>query len=166
MLLKDLQPHREKPSKDRSRRFAAGELYADKQIPDDHDVTQLSFWTNYPSKHAVRDVKCLLGQVICILQEGKLAQSTCSNNHRATVMLNIYSYDTTTKCYTVAGQSGLCNVAKILHLNITPNAHISEEGILKLDASKYSALELDGFVPYEECERLLLIQTSIERDID
>ena len=53
-LLKDLQPHREKPSKDRSRRFAAGELYADKRIPDDHDVTELSFWTIYPTKQTVR----------------------------------------------------------------------------------------------------------------
>ena len=35
-----------------------------------------------------------------------------------------------------------------------------------MDASKCTALELDGFIPYEECERLLSIQTSIERDID
>ena len=40
---------------------------------------------------------------------------------------------------TVAGRSGLCNVAKTLHLNIIPDVHISEEGILKLDASKCSA---------------------------
>ena len=68
-LLKDLQPHREKPSKDQdwSRRFAAGELYTDEQIPDDH-VTELSFWTIYPSKQAVRDAKCfLLGQYYAYL---------------------------------------------------------------------------------------------------
>ena len=68
-----------------------------------------------------------IGPILCILIEGKLALSTCSNNHRATVMLNIYSCDEITKCYTVAGQSGLCNVAKTLHLNITTDVHISEE---------------------------------------
>ncbi len=33
-------------------------LCADKRIPDDRDVTELSFWTIYPSKQAVRDAKC------------------------------------------------------------------------------------------------------------
>ena len=42
-LLKDLQPHREKPSKDRSRRFQAPTLYGDWLTPDDHDVNVFEF---------------------------------------------------------------------------------------------------------------------------
>lgn len=37
-ILRDLQPHREHPSKDRSKRFAAGDLQRDAAIPENHDV--------------------------------------------------------------------------------------------------------------------------------
>lgn len=33
-ILRDLQPHREHPSKDRSKRFAAGDLHRDAAIPE------------------------------------------------------------------------------------------------------------------------------------
>ena len=159
-LLKDLQPHREKPSKDRSRRFAAGELHADKQLPEDHSVREHSFWTVYPSKQVLRDVKVFsLGEVTCILQESKLINSTCNKNHLATVMLNIYSYNASTKRYNVAGCSGLCKIAKSLHLNVTSYIHVHEGGIVELDTEcDELALKLEDFVPYhEECERILSV---------
>ena len=71
-------------------------------------------------------------------------------------MLSIYSYDAVTKCYHMAGRSGLCNVLKTLHLNVTP--YIQHEGdTLKLDTEHGDlAIQLEGYVPYhEECERLL-----------
>ena len=44
-LLKDLQPHRERPSKDRAGRFAAGDLYSDMAIPEHHDLAEFQYWT-------------------------------------------------------------------------------------------------------------------------
>ena len=72
-------------------------------------------------------------------------------------MLSIYSNDASTKHYSVADRSGLCNVAKSLHVNVTAYVHAHEGGIVELDTEcRELALELEGFVPYhEECERLL-----------
>ena len=37
-ILKGLQPYRERPSKDRSRRFIAGDLPFDQSVPSEHDL--------------------------------------------------------------------------------------------------------------------------------
>ena len=64
-LLKDLQPYRKKPSKDQLKWCAVGELHANKQLPEDHNVREHSYWTVYPSKKAVKDAKYfLLGQIV------------------------------------------------------------------------------------------------------
>ena len=70
-LLKDLQPHREKPSKDQLKWCAVGELHADKQLPEDHDVREHSYWTVYPSKKAVKYAKYFLLRQIVSTPGGK-----------------------------------------------------------------------------------------------
>ena len=48
--IKCLQPHRERPSKDRSKRFAAGDLPLDSIPSSLHDLWLYQFWTVHPSK--------------------------------------------------------------------------------------------------------------------
>ena len=69
-LLKDLQPYREKPSKDQLKWCAVGELHADKQLPEDYDIREHSYWTVYPKK-AVKDAKYFLLRQIVSTPGGK-----------------------------------------------------------------------------------------------
>ena len=47
-MLKKLQPYREKPSKDRRKRFCVGKIYGDEGIPTDHNVSIHQFWAVNP----------------------------------------------------------------------------------------------------------------------
>ena len=47
-LLKDLQPHREWPSKDRSKRFATGDMPSDVDVPEHHDLREFDYWAIPP----------------------------------------------------------------------------------------------------------------------
>ena len=53
-FLKSMQPYREKPSKDRSKRFAAGNLPLDTESPETHDVTVFQYWTVFPPNKVLR----------------------------------------------------------------------------------------------------------------
>ena len=66
----------------------------------------------------------------------------------------------------MAGRSGLCNVVKTLHLNVTPYIQLHEGDTVKLDTEHGDlATQLEGYVPYhEECERLLNLNNSDHRD--
>ena len=46
--LKDIQLHREKPSKNHGTRFAAGELVADKDVPREHNLRENQYWLRHP----------------------------------------------------------------------------------------------------------------------
>ena len=62
-VLKDLRPHREHLSKDRQRRFAAGELVADRSIDSDHDHDDLheyDHWFIKANKKKLREAKLFL----------------------------------------------------------------------------------------------------------
>ena len=59
-LLRDLQPHKEKPSKDRSRRFHCGGLFGDQATPANHDVSSFDFWAIHPSKNLLRKLRYFL----------------------------------------------------------------------------------------------------------
>ena len=70
-LLKGLQPQREVPSKDRGRRFAAGNLAGNCPLYlDGNEVREFTFWTLYPDKKALSNAKVfLLGQITLIILE-------------------------------------------------------------------------------------------------
>jgi len=72
-LLRGLQPHQEKPSKDRGKRFAAGELSGNLPLhTDGNDVEVLQFWTLFPSSQALKNAQIfLLGQISLIVSNGK-----------------------------------------------------------------------------------------------
>ena len=92
-LLKDLQPHKEKPSKDRSRRFAVGEIVCDAKLPTDHDLREYQYWAIHPANKAVRCAKCfLVGQVIYMSHLGKHCRTSLSTNLNIQVMMNVYEY--------------------------------------------------------------------------
>ena len=66
-ILKGLQPNREKPSKDRSMRFATGEMALDKEIPPEHDIITHQFWAVLSTDALVQVAKVfLLSQIIYI----------------------------------------------------------------------------------------------------
>jgi len=68
------------PSKDRGKRFAAGDLA---HVPD-NEVQELQFWTLFPTSQALQNAKVfLLGQVSLILSEGKPCQSAEENPYHA-----------------------------------------------------------------------------------
>ena len=82
-ILKSLQPQREKPSKDRSRRFAAGDLCTDVCVSSDDEVQEFQYWTIYPEKRALQNARVfLLGRIILILKDKKptrSAEKCCSH---------------------------------------------------------------------------------------
>jgi len=57
-ILKGLQPYRERPSKDRSKRFAAGEIPFDQTPPSEHNVKNYSYWCVKPLTSSLRSA-CL-----------------------------------------------------------------------------------------------------------
>ena len=63
-LLKDLQPHRERPSKDRSRQFAAGDIPTDLATPSHNDLREFECWAVLPIGKNLKHRKVfLLAQV-------------------------------------------------------------------------------------------------------
>ena len=59
-VLKCLQPHREQPSKDRSKRFAAGDLPGDRIPHEQHNVRDIDYWLIMPSVSLHGKAKCFL----------------------------------------------------------------------------------------------------------
>ena len=69
-ILKDMQPHREKPSKNHGTQFAAGELVADKEIPKEHNLRENQYWLLHPQHCELRRAKVVLvDQILCISKE-------------------------------------------------------------------------------------------------
>lgn len=144
-MLKYLQPHREKASKDRSRRFAAGQLPGDKEANSDHDIYYMDYWLVIPSAALAKEARCfLLGQVIYMAVEEKVCHKACSNNPNLEVMLTVYCFDTVTECYSSKGRSGLLKAKKALLRKATVTD--VEDGASVLITSELP----DGYVPYHD----------------
>ena len=47
-IIKDLQPYREKLSKDRSLHFAVGQIPFNREPPSEHDIINYHFWATFP----------------------------------------------------------------------------------------------------------------------
>ena len=100
-MLKCLQPHRERPSKDRSKRFAAADLPCDKKSHEEHDVCEMDYWLVNSPVLLVREAKWfLLGQVLYMSILDKVCHSACSTNPSLMVTFMIHEYDPDTHTHT------------------------------------------------------------------
>ena len=90
-LVSGLQPYREKPSKDRTKCFATGNLPFDRDIPESHDRKH-QHWSLLPNK-AIRSAKVfLLCQIMYISEEGKPVTSSIKANPNTSVVVNLTLY--------------------------------------------------------------------------
>ena len=129
-LLKGIQPYREKPSKDRSKRFATNDLPFDSDTPESHDVQVFQYWTVFPTIKSVRSAKVfLLGQVIYLSESSKPVRSSIKVNPNLSAMLNVYEYRADSSVYTPAGKSGLIKTADNLHINVSHLITSTMEGV-------------------------------------
>ncbi len=124
--LKQAQPYRERPSKDRSRRFMVGELPLDHVVNDDHDLITNQFWTIHPSNTVLHSAKVfLLSHILYIAESGKPKNSSIKSNLNPKTILNMYDYDKKTKLHHSSGQSGLVQASRTLITNVTNYYHHS-----------------------------------------
>ena len=92
-MLKKLQPYREKPSKDRRKRFYAGKIYGDEGIPTDHNVSIHQFWAVNPQNTKLSKAKCfLVGQIVNMLHLGVLCNSGKKCNRNLQVTMDLFTY--------------------------------------------------------------------------
>jgi len=145
-LLRGLQPHREKPSKDRGKRFAAGELSGNLPLHiDGNEVEVLQYWTLFPSSQALKTAQIfLLGQISLILTNGKPCHNA-ENNPSTEVVLTLYDYDEVTSEYHVAGKTAILTASSVLHVNVSSSIIINGSAI-KLPIEDLE--QLHEYVPF------------------
>ena len=149
-FIKHLQPHRELPSKDRSKRFMAGHLYGDQGTPADHNVQLFQFWAINLTKPILQKAHTfLIGQIIFMVHSGKTCLSHQSTNTNLEVIFEIFKYDADNEFYTRDGRSGLLKANRYLLLDIT-NDIICQEGesIIRFDHTKIQ--DLSDYIPFHE----------------
>ena len=142
-VLKGLQPYREKPSKDRSKRFAAGEIPFNAAIPDEHDLAIYSYWCIKPLSSSLQAAKnFLLSQVLYISQDDKPVNSSISKCPNTSVVLNVCTYDPGRQIFTIAGRSALMKANKTLLFEVTGSVVIDNDNPdqLKFDHTVISFL--------------------------
>ena len=94
-VLSSLQPQREKPSKDRGRRFAAGRLEFNKKV-DDTSVSELQFWTWNSNSAGLRAAKLFLLGQISLIMNGSTPTRSNENCLDIYVVATVLSYDEST----------------------------------------------------------------------
>ena len=113
--LRGLQPQREKPSKDRSRRFAAGGLRGNEGLPidDDHQLQEFQFWMLFPNSTSYRNAKIfLLGQIVVLLRGGN-AVRCAAHNGDTDVVMKMYSFNAELQVYSPEGYSSLLKATSL-----------------------------------------------------
>ena len=146
-IIKGLQPQREKPSKDRGKRFAAGELFGNKQTTG-NEVEELQFWTLYPQSKVLKSAKLfLLGQISLILNEGKPC-SSAENNNSTEIVLNLYEYNHESESYIIKGKTTIYKAPTVLQANVTNNIiHVQDDfNAVKLQYTDIE--ELQDYLPF------------------
>lgn len=109
-LIKDLQPHREKPSKDRAKIFATGDIASDLPVPDHHDLQEFQYWAILPLVNELRAAKLfIVGQIVYISEGDNHCRSASSKNPNVCLIFLSYKYLPECKTYTIAGKFGLCS---------------------------------------------------------
>ena len=158
-LIKALQPFREMPSKDRRKRFAAGELYGDFEKPESHDVSLFEYWAIGTAK--LQNAHCfLLGKIIFMSHLGKSCTSEMKTNpnlNNFIIMFNVYEYDSQSKCYRVNGRSGLlktrCLIANVNNEVVLENEKITLDHIKVPELKEYlqfhDDIDIDSRLPMQ-----------------
>ena len=143
-ILRDLQPHREHPSKDRSKRFAAGDLHRDAAIPENHDdVVEFHYWAVMPLTKLLKAAKVfILGQVVYLSNGDQSCRSVSKVNPDAYVIFLVHMYNADTNTYSVAGKSGLCKMSTVLLEDVTTHVEQLTNGDIQLVANP------DGYEPF------------------
>ena len=145
-ILKDLQPHCEHPSKDRSKRFAAGDLFADKEIPSEHNIAEYQYWAIYPGNKYLCNMRTfLLGQILCIFQDSQPCRSSCRENPSTKVILTVFQYNSEMTSYSPHGRTGLMSASSALLSDLTSaviadgsnNIKVDQDILRKLDITPY-----------------------------
>lgn len=144
-VVKYSQPFRERPSKDRSKRFIVNNLPFN-VANSEHDVEISQFWTVHPMDKYLRSNNFfLLSNISYIVESGKPKDSSIKSNPNTKVVLNMYQYNSVTKLYTVAGRSALLLASELLHVNVTKHINKVAQGI-QFDHSSIS--NLSDYQPY------------------
>ena len=155
-VLKGLQPYRERPSKDRSRRFAAGEIPFNKKTSSEHDVINYRYWCIKLTNPILYSAKLfLLGQILYVCQDDKPVDSSVSSCPNTYVMLDIYKYDPQTKLYTLSGRSGLLKAKSLLADVTTLIDADSDHGILLDHKSVPTLISYEPF--HDDADLQLLV---------
>lgn len=117
-ILKGPQPQREKPSKDKGKYFAAGDLLGNRQTTG-NEIQELQFWTLYPHSKVLKYAELfLVGEISLILNEGKPC-SSAQNNNSTEVVLNFYEYNHQSASYTVKRKTTIYKAPAVLHIIVT-----------------------------------------------
>lgn len=147
-LSKNLQPQREKPNKDRGKRFAAGALAGNQpiEVEETSNIVEYQYWTVHPKDVALKNAKLfLLCQVSVILYEGKPCPSAekCPSTE---VVLTVYRYEPTEDTFCATGKTALSNATNILHEHVSNLVQIREHGVVSLMWKERA--ELQGYLPF------------------
>ena len=144
-LLKDLQPHRERPSKDRSRRFAAGDIPTDLATPSHHDLHEFEYWAVLPIGKNLKHTKVfLLAQVAYISDNDKPVRSASSQNPNVSLVLFAHTYSAEKGTYHICGKSGLCKAKEVLLSNVEQFIQHGEDGSITLSCVP------EGYIPFHD----------------
>ena len=149
-ILKGLQPYREKPSKDRRRRFYCGSLYGDSIKPDEHDVELFDFWAIKPTSEALCQAQYfLVAQIIHMVDLEKPCDSNNSCNKNLHIIFEVYKYQHTMMTYTPDGRSGMLRGHKTLICCISKEkSFYFQKGVVKFNSKEVVALQ--DFLPYHD----------------
>ena len=161
-LLKDLQPHRERPSKDRSKRFAAGNRPSDMSKPEHHDLQEFDYWIVLPIQKQLQAAEVfILGQVVYISEGDKPCRSASSKNPNVSIMFLAHIYLPESSTYTICGKSGVCKARKVLLSNVNNFVRTEENGNITL-----SELPM-GYKPFHDeidLQTLIPSDTTTEKE--
>ena len=120
-VLKHLQPYREKPSKDRGKRFHCGSTLKNQKIMTSNCLSfgLLSQPVKYYAMH-----NFFIGQIIGMMDSEKSCNFNLSSNKNLQIMFEIFKYDFTTMSYASEGRTGLLQGCKHLFAGSTPLTHL------------------------------------------
>ena len=118
--ISSLQPQREKPSKDRGKRFAAGALIFNKTVAaDDTSVSEFQFWTLNPNSAGLRAAKIFLLGQISLVMNGSTSTRSNENCPDTYVVATVFSYDESSGNYYASGKTELSKAPSLLHVNVS-----------------------------------------------
>ena len=148
-LLKSMQPYRERPSKDRRKRFCVGNIHGDDRLPNSHDIQNFQYWAITPQNKMIGKAKCFIqGQIISLFHLGVLCEIGKKSNKNIKVTLELFTHVATDNKYTRIGRSGLVNACSVLIVDVTQLVTVQFDSDIKFNYQDCDCL--CGYFPYHE----------------